>query len=44
VRAVILDKDNAPKWQPASFEAVSAEAVDAIFAPLASDQEWTPLP
>jgi enoyl-CoA hydratase len=44
VRAVILDKDNAPKWQPASLEAVSASAIDAIFAPLASDQEWSPLP
>jgi enoyl-CoA hydratase len=44
VRAVILDKDNAPKWDPPSLEAVSAAAVDAIFAPLASDQEWSPLP
>jgi enoyl-CoA hydratase len=44
VRAVILDKDNAPRWEPANLEAVSPQAVDAIFAPLASDQEWTPLP
>jgi enoyl-CoA hydratase len=43
VRAVILDKDNAPKWRPESLEAVSEAAVDAIFAPLASDQEWSPL-
>jgi enoyl-CoA hydratase len=44
VRAVILDKDNAPRWKPANLEAVSTAAIDAIFAPLASDQEWTPLP
>jgi len=44
VRAVIVDKDNAPKWNPASLEAVSAPMVDAIFAPLASNQEWSPLP
>lgn len=44
VRAVILDKDNAPKWRPASLEAVSPAAVDAIFAPLPSDREWTALP
>jgi enoyl-CoA hydratase len=44
VRAVILDKDNAPRWKPASLEAVSEAAVDAIFAPLPSDQEWAPLP
>jgi enoyl-CoA hydratase len=44
VRAVILDKDNAPRWQPASLEAASEAELDAIFAPLASDQEWRPLP
>jgi enoyl-CoA hydratase len=44
VRAVILDKDNAPRWRPGALEAVSEAEVDAIFASLASDQEWTPLP
>lgn len=44
VRAVILDKDNGPKWRPARLDAVSDAAIDAIFAPLASDQEWSPLP
>ena len=44
VRAVIVDKDNRPTWSPASLEAVSDEAVDAIFAPLAGSNEWTPLP
>jgi enoyl-CoA hydratase/carnithine racemase len=31
VRAVIVDKDNAPKWRPAGIEAVTAASVDAIF-------------
>ena len=44
VRAVIVDKDNAPRWDPANLEGVSAALLDAIFAPLPADQEWTPLP
>jgi enoyl-CoA hydratase len=43
VRAVIVDKDNAPKWNPATPEAVTAELLDAIFAPLLADEEWKPL-
>jgi enoyl-CoA hydratase len=35
VRAVILEKDNAPKWQPGSLEAVTPAEIDAYFAPLA---------
>jgi enoyl-CoA hydratase/carnithine racemase len=31
VRAVIIDKDNAPKWRPARIEEVTADSVDAIF-------------
>ncbi|HEY8950047.1 MAG TPA: enoyl-CoA hydratase/isomerase family protein [Rhizomicrobium sp.] len=34
VRAVIIDKDNAPKWQPADLAGVSQADVDAYFAPL----------
>jgi enoyl-CoA hydratase len=44
VRAVIFDKDNAPVWNPATPEEVTDEMLDALFAPLAPDQEWTPLP
>ena len=44
VRAVILDKDNQPKWDPPALEAVSETMVDAIFAALPSNLEWSPLP
>lgn len=43
VRAVIIDKDNAPRWDPATVEGVSDALLDEIFAPLPVDQEWTPL-
>ncbi|OHB30156.1 MAG: enoyl-CoA hydratase [Phenylobacterium sp. RIFCSPHIGHO2_01_FULL_69_31] len=44
VRAVIVDKDNAPKWDPPTPYAVDEATLDAIFAPLPSDEEWSPLP
>ena len=43
VRAVIVDKDNTPKWDPATPEDVTDELIDSIFAPLPADQEWKPL-
>lgn len=43
VRAVIIDKDNAPQWDPATLEGVSDAMLDEIFAPLPVDQEWSPL-
>ncbi|WP_380872647.1 enoyl-CoA hydratase [Sphingomonas sp. DBB INV C78] len=43
VRALIIDKDNAPKWDPATPEGVSDHVIDQIFAPLDADQEWTPV-
>lgn len=44
VRAVLVDKDNAPRWDPAAPEGVSDEMLDAIFAPLPPGEEWTPYP
>ncbi|WP_157216455.1 enoyl-CoA hydratase/isomerase family protein [Flavisphingomonas formosensis] len=43
VRALIIDKDNSPKWDPATPEGVSQGLVDQIFAPLPADEEWQPL-
>lgn len=43
VRAVIVDKDNKPQWNPATPEGVTQDHIDAIFAPLPADQEWKPL-
>jgi enoyl-CoA hydratase len=42
VRAVIVDKDNAPKWNPATPEGVTDHMLDTIFAPLPDDEAWTP--
>lgn len=44
VRAVIVDKDNAPRWSPADLAGVSDAFLDEVFAPLAAGEEWTPLP
>ena len=43
VRAVIVDKDNTPKWSPATLAGVSDDDIDALFAPLPADEEWTPI-
>lgn len=43
VRAVIVDKDNAPKWSPADLSGVTDETLDALFAPLPENEKWTPL-
>jgi enoyl-CoA hydratase len=43
VRAVIVDKDNAPKWDPATPEGVSNTLLDEIFAALPTQEEWKPL-
>jgi enoyl-CoA hydratase len=43
VRAVIVEKDNAPKWNPATPADVTEDLLDAIFAPLPANEEWKPL-
>ncbi len=42
VRAVIVDKDHAPKWDPATPGGVSDHMIDRIFAPLPAADEWQP--
>jgi enoyl-CoA hydratase len=43
VRALIVDKDNKPVWNPAAIEGVTDALLDDIFAPLPAEQEWSPL-
>jgi enoyl-CoA hydratase len=43
VRALIIDKDNAPVWNPATPTEMTDKMVDAIFKPLPADEEWKPL-
>ena len=40
IRAVIIDKDNSPDWQPADLAAVSAADVSAYFADLSGAPEF----
>ena len=42
VRAVIVDKDNTPKWSPATLDGITDAAIDALFAPLTGEADWTP--
>ena len=42
VRAVLIDKDNAPHWYPATPEGVTGEMLNEIFAPLPPAEEWAP--
>jgi enoyl-CoA hydratase len=42
VRAVIVEKDNAPNWDPATPEGVTDHVLDQIFAPLPEAEAWTP--
>ena len=43
VRAVITDKTNDPKWDPATPQEVGDDLIDSIFAPLPAEEEWKPL-
>jgi enoyl-CoA hydratase len=43
VRALLVDKDHAPRWDPATAAGVTDHLLDTIFAPLPADEEWAPL-
>ncbi len=38
VRAVVIDKDQSPKWKPAALAGMSARDVDGYFAPLGAGE------
>jgi enoyl-CoA hydratase len=44
VRALLIDKDNQPKWQPSSPDEVTGEMLDELFEPLPEGEAWTPFP
>ncbi|MGU3493896.1 enoyl-CoA hydratase/isomerase family protein [Xanthobacteraceae bacterium A53D] len=44
VRAVIVDKDNAPRWQPERLEDVDTAAIAAHFDPIPDELEFPALP
>lgn len=43
VRALIVDKDNKPFWDPPTLAGVTDAMLDEIFAPLPAQEEWKPL-
>ncbi|HEX8263141.1 MAG TPA: enoyl-CoA hydratase/isomerase family protein [Allosphingosinicella sp.] len=43
VRALLVDKDNSPRWEPSTPEGVTQHLIDTIFAPMPEGEEWTPL-
>ncbi|WP_294392098.1 enoyl-CoA hydratase/isomerase family protein [uncultured Sphingomonas sp.] len=43
VRALLIDRDNAPRWNPATPEDVTDNMLDTIFAPLPADEAWEPV-
>jgi len=43
VRALLIDKDNAPRWDPATPEGVTETMLDTIFSALPADEVWQPL-
>ena len=44
VRALLIDKDNSPQWDPATPEEVTDEMLDILFTPLPETEAWTPFP
>jgi len=43
VRALLVDKDNAPRWDPPTAEGVTDTMLDTIFAPLPDSEAWEPI-
>jgi enoyl-CoA hydratase len=43
VRAVVIDKDNSPKWSPARLGDVTEAMLDALFAPFEDQAEFSPI-
>ncbi|KAF8663715.1 hypothetical protein HU200_055036 [Digitaria exilis] len=39
IRALSIDKDNAPKWNPPTLEEVKNEDIDRVFQPFSPEQE-----
>ncbi|KAL6144205.1 hypothetical protein ACLB2K_054900 [Fragaria x ananassa] len=39
IRALTIDKDNAPKWNPPTLDEVDDEKIDLVFKPFAEDLE-----
>jgi enoyl-CoA hydratase len=44
VHALLIDKHNEPKWDPATPEGVTDAMLDELFAPLPANQQWSPFP
>ena len=44
VRALLIDKDNNPIWDPPTPEQVDDEMLDVLFEPLPGSEGWTPFP
>jgi len=42
VRALLIDKDNNPQWDPPTAEEVTDEMLDVLFEPLPETEAWTP--
>ena len=42
VRALLIDKDNAPNWRPANPAVIGDAEVDAFFEPLPVEEQWRP--
>ena len=44
VRALLIDKDNSPQWDPPTPEQVDDEMIDILFEPLPPSEQWKPFP